>query len=296
MVHDLFALGAAACWAFGSLLSVSPSRHLGAFAFTRWRMLFAAVMLWTATLAVSGAPILSPNHLALMALSGAIGIFIGDTALFSAMNRLGPRRAGLLFATNAIFSALLGVAIFDERMTLQSLLGAVLTIGGVMVAMAYGQRGTARHDWESDRGHARVGVALGLLAALCQAVGYLIAKPVMVADVSPIAASAVRASAACGAHFLVLWLGFAAAKPSHTPTLRVFAQTALSGFVGMALGMTLLLLALEFGDVGMVAILSSVTPVLILPLLWIYLRRPPARGAWFGAGLTVIGTWLILSR
>ena len=36
---DLLALGAAACWALASILSVAPSRHLGAFAFTRWRML-----------------------------------------------------------------------------------------------------------------------------------------------------------------------------------------------------------------------------------------------------------------
>ena len=39
---DLLALGAAACWALASILSVAPSRHLGAFAFTRWRMLMVA--------------------------------------------------------------------------------------------------------------------------------------------------------------------------------------------------------------------------------------------------------------
>ena len=41
--YDLFALGAAACWAVGSVMSVTPARHLGAFAFTRWRMLMVAV-------------------------------------------------------------------------------------------------------------------------------------------------------------------------------------------------------------------------------------------------------------
>ena len=38
---------------------------------------------------------------------------------------------------------------------------------------------------------------------------------------------------------------------------------------------------------GVVAILSSVTPVLVLPILWWQLRRAPAWGAWLGAGLTV---------
>jgi uncharacterized membrane protein len=64
----------------------------------------------------------------------------------------------------------------------------------------------------------------------------------------------------------------------------------------MGVGMSLVLLALKKGDVSTVAILSSVSPVLVLPLLWLYLRRPPAPGAWLGAGMTVMGTSLILLR
>jgi len=56
------------------------------------------------------------------------------------------------------------------------------------------------------------------------------------------------------------------------------------------------LLALQKGDVGMVAILSSVSPVLVLPLLWLHLGRAPAPGAWVGALMTVAGTALILLR
>ena len=99
----------------------------------------------------------------------------------------------------------------------------------------------------------------------------------------PIVASAIRVSIACGAHFCLLWLGASVARPTRRPSLPVLAQTALSGLVSVALGMTLLLLALKRGDVGMVSILSSVTPILLLPLLWLRLHRPPAYGAWFGA-------------
>lgn len=49
-----------------------------------------------------------------MMLSGVIGIFIGDTALFACFNRIGPRRGGLLFACHAVFSALLGMWLFGE--------------------------------------------------------------------------------------------------------------------------------------------------------------------------------------
>ena len=121
--YDLFALGAAACWAVGSVTSVTPSRHLGAFAFTRWRMLMVAFMLWTVVAASGSWRTFSSHAWAVMALSGLVGIFVGDTALFAAMNRLGPRRAGVLFATHAVFSALLGFVLLGERMSVQAQIG-----------------------------------------------------------------------------------------------------------------------------------------------------------------------------
>ena len=49
--------------------------------------------------------------------------------------------------------------------------------------------------------------------------------------VDPVAASAVRVSAVCAAHLLVLWLGARGAR-YNKPTVRVLAQTALNGLVG----------------------------------------------------------------
>ena len=296
VAYDLFALGAAVCWAVGSVMSVTPARHLGAFAFTRWRMAMVALMLW-AVVAFNGTWATFDVHAwGVMAVSGLVGIFIGDTALFSAINRLGPRRAGVLFATHAAFSAALGFALLGERMSLQAFAGAVLTLVGVMLAIVLGRHKDETHAWEADNGSVGLGVALALVAALCQAVGSLIAKPVMAQQVDPVLASAVRVTVATAAHGVLLMTGFAAARATQAPTLRVLGQTALNGFIAMGIGMTLVLLALEKGDVGMVAILSSVSPILVLPLLWLQLGRAPAPGAWVGATLTVVGTGLILWR
>ena len=299
--YDLLALCAAACWATTGAMAVMPVRHLGAFAFTRWRMLMVACMLWIVVWATGSWHSLSVDDSITLALSGMVGIFIGDTALFGAVQRLGPRRASVLFATHAAFSAALGFAVLGERMGVQAAVGGALTLGGVMCAIVLGRHKEEQHAWESDHGSLKLGVVLGLVAALSQAVGTLIAKPVMSGQsvglpVDPIAASAVRVSVACVAHYAILWLGVGAAKAYQRPTQRVLLQTALNGFVGMGLGMTFILMALQKGDVGMVAILSSVTPVLVLPVMWWQLRRAPAWGAWLGAGLTVAGTALILLR
>lgn len=294
--YDLLALGAAACWALTSVLSAAPARHLGAFAFTRWRMLLVLFMLWPVVFWMGSWRSLGWGHMGTMALSGLIGIFIGDTALFAAMNRLGPRRTGVLFATHAMFSALLGFMVLGERLGTQALLGGALVLAGVITAILLGRHKDESHAWETDRGHWAVGVALALTAAFCQALGSLIAKPVMAQGVDPVAATAVRVSATCLAQFLLLWSGFAAARAHAPPTRSVLVQVGWVGFIGMGVGMSLILLALQHGDVGMVGILSSVTPVLVLPLLWLHLRRAPARGAWLGASLTVLGTVLVLLR
>jgi drug/metabolite transporter (DMT)-like permease len=294
--YDWLALAAAGCWALTSVLSAPQARHLGAIAFTRWRMLLVFFMLLPVVVFTGSWHSMTLGQAAVLALSGLIGIFIGDTALFAAMNRLGPRRTGVLFATHALFSALMGFALLDERMGAQAMLGGLLVVGGVMTAVAWGSHKDESHAWETVRGPWMLGVALGLLAALCQALGSLIAKPVMVTGVDPVAATVLRVAATSVAHFVLLWAGFMPARAQQAPTRRVLSLVALSGFIGMGLGMSLILLALQHGDVGMVGILSSVSPVLVLPLLWWRLGRAPAQGAWLGAALTVFGTVLVLVR
>lgn len=292
---EALALLAAACWAATSLLSASPAQRLGAFAFTRWRMGFAALLLWTIALATGGWRELTGSATLWLALSGLIGIFIGDTALFACMNRLGPRRAGVLFATHAIFSAFLAWWWLGETLLGWSLLGSGLVVAGVMLAIALGKRGDEDHRWEKTHGALHTGIALGLLAALCQSMATLMLKPLMSTGLDAVAASAVRTSAAFLAHAGLLGLGVGLAR-SRQPLRPVDAgYTFASAALGMALGMTLVLQAMERGNAGVVAILSSMTPVLVLLLLWIAYRRRPAPGAWVGALLAVLGTALVLA-
>ena len=294
--YDWLALGAAACWALTGLISAPQARHLGAFAFTRWRMGLVFVMLLPVVLINGAWHSISWAQAGVLMVSGLIGIFVGDTALFASMNRLGPRRTGVLFATHALFSALLGFWVLDERMGAQALLGGALVVGGVMTAIALGSRKDESHALEQVRGHVPFGVAMGLLAALCQATGSLIAKPVMASGVDPVAGTVIRVGVTCAAHLVLLWAGAGVARTQGALSGAVLGKVALSGMIGMGLGMSLILLALQHGNVGLVGILSSVSPVLVLPLLWWRLGRAPAHGAWWGAGLTVLGTMLVLIR
>lgn len=294
--YDLLALAAAFCWSLGAVLAVSPVRHLGSFAFNRWRLLFVALMLWPPAILSGSLHGLGAGDALVIAASGLMGAFLGDIAMFAAIDRIGPRRTGVLFATHALFAALLGYLFLGERIGLQAGVGVLLTVAGVGCAILLGRREGESHAWESDRGSLRIGLMLGLAAALCQAISALIARPVMAGGLDPVLASALRVSVSCAAHFACLWAGLPMARAVASPTPRVLVQTALNGAVAMGTGMTLLLLALRYGEVGIVSVLSSVTPVMLLPLLWWQLGRAPAPGAWLGALLTVMGTALVLLR
>ena len=63
---------------------------------------------------------LDAGNVAPLVVSGVIGIFAGDTLLFAALNRLGPRRAGILFALNAPIAALLGWLALGETLAPQA--------------------------------------------------------------------------------------------------------------------------------------------------------------------------------
>ena len=104
----------------------------------------------------------------------------------------------------------------------------------------------------------------------------------------------VRMSLALAAHGLLLASGWPGARAKQPLRVRDALLTFLSAAVAMALGMTLILYAMRHGQAGLVAVLSSVTPILILPMLWLIYRRRPAVGAWSGAVLAVAGTALIL--
>ena len=294
-LSDLAALGAASCWALSAILGATPSRQLGSFGFTRIRLSILSLLLGGFALANGSWLAFGSQQLLLLAASSLTGIFLGDTLMFAAMNRIGPRRTGLLFATHSVFSVSLGVLLLSETLSANAAIGSVLVFAGVLCAIAFGRHDAASHHWEHASG-LKWGVLLGLGAALCQALGTLLAKPVMSTGVDPVAANGLRIAVSCGAHWLLWASGNRHARLQSPLAPRLFGQTVLNGLIGQGVGMTLVMLALQGGNVATVGMLSAMTPVLILPMLWVVMRQRPPALAWLGAAASVAGSMLIVLR
>jgi drug/metabolite transporter (DMT)-like permease len=295
-IHEIAALAGAVLWAVTGILATVPVNHLGAYTFSRYRMTAVLVML-TLYLTVAGKwNWLGPEQVAPVLLSGLAGIFIGDVVLFATLARLGPRRTSILFAMHAPISILLGWLFLGETLTPLALSGAATAFAGVLLAIVFGKRRSQLHQWESIKGPLWQGVALGLVAALGQATGSILARPVMETGIDPCLVSFYRVGVSIIAFNLFRFAPLDMVVPKGPLTPRIALYTGLVGFIGMLLGMTLILYALAGGKVGIVSTLAATSPALQLPLIWMRTKEVPAPGAWVGAILVVIGSALIFMR
>ena len=294
--YQLASLLAATSWALSSLIAAEPSRRLGGARFCRIRMIYVSVMLIVAATINGAWNTVDFNDTALIAISGIIGIFVGDVALFTAMSRIGPRRTGMLFTLNAPMAAAGGAVFFNERLSLSSFAGSALIIFGIILAVVYGNPSDGTGVFERIEGSLFVGVFWAAIGALGQAGGALAAKPVLDEGGDTLTVAALRALIAT----LVMW-----SLPTKTDKwTRSLVKSPLvkndqlklasSAFIAMVCGMTLLLYALANGDTGIAVVLSATTPVLLLPLQAVATKKMPAPFAWLGAVLTVIGTSLLI--
>ncbi len=290
-IHELAALGTATCWALTGLISADAVRSLGAFHFNLLRQGLVTVLLLSVVVASGTLTLPGPAAIAILALSGVIGILLGDTLNFAAVGRIGPRRAGAIFALNAPMAAILGWALLGETLKPLAVLGIAVTAGGVALAIL-GRPRSGAHRLEALTGTLPLGILLGLGAALGQATGSLIARPLMLGGLDPYVASLARVGSSGLAMALIAIMPMGPASP-RTVTPKVLILTAATAVIGLLVGMTLFLFALQGSQTGIVATLSATSPVIILPLLWLRTRQRPSLLSWCGAGLAVSGLALI---
>lgn len=288
MIAVLLSLAAAVTFSLAAMLINALVGRVTVFQLARWQMSIAFALTAAASLGLGGWATVSPWQFWFLAASSATGIMLASTTYFAAIYAAGPRLTALLFSLAAPFAVIQGWLFLGEALSLGQLSGIALILGGIVLAIvAAGDT----HPDDAPRRPLWQGITLGIITAIGQATGSLLARPAMEAGVEPFTAMAIRSG--LGAAFFIALMAFPFARASRLPNKAEMRTVALSAFFGMFLGMSLMMAALTSGDVGIVSTLTSTTPILILPMLWFTTRRPPAPGAWIGAALAVAGTALI---
>ena len=134
LFYYFLALLAAFCWSISSLISADLTRTLGGIGFNRLRLIIVSIMLLIYATFQSTWNTINVELINTIIVSGIIGVFLGDTLLFMALQRIGPRRNNILFSLAAPFTVFLNIFVLQKNMSLIEITGCIIVFIGVVIA------------------------------------------------------------------------------------------------------------------------------------------------------------------
>jgi drug/metabolite transporter (DMT)-like permease len=263
---ELAALSAALIWAIASVVYTHLGKQITPLVLNMAKSGIAIVLV-VLTLLVQGQPPLEANFktVGLLALSGAIGIGIGDTAFFAALNWIGARRALLLEALAPPLTAILALSLLQERLQWTAWLGIFLTISGVAWVII-----ERVPDVAVDTRLVLQGLGCGLFAAFTQASGAVMSRAALAdTQISPLWSTLIRLGA--GVLVLCVWI---VTQPQAWPALkplrsrRLLVILACSAFFSTFLAIWLQQTAIKFTAAGIAQALSATSPLFVVPIAY----------------------------
>jgi drug/metabolite transporter (DMT)-like permease len=167
------ALTTAVCWAIAARMFQLLGAYFSPLALNFWKGALAALVLVVVIQFLPASVSLSQMAIFWLILSGIIGIGLGDTFFFQALNRIGDSQAILVAETLApIFTALFAMAWINEWLTWQQWIGVALVLISVDVIIKLQKR--------NETGlFSLSGYVFAALAAICQAVGAVVSRDIL---------------------------------------------------------------------------------------------------------------------
>lgn len=289
-------------WAIGSSVYSKLSREHSAFAvnFTRAAValpLFLMLWFFVYQTGIARPLAIEPRHIAWLFVSMVSSYAIGDALFLRASQVIGIPTALAIASMYPLWTTLGGWIVLGETPSLRSILGLVIALVGITIVIVSAPR-TNPNPHGSSQSTPRL--SRGLIYGILLAVGtslfwglniFAIARVGKDLDPSPL--NAIRMTIAL---FLTFFLGRLAtpnqsvAVPwrSLRPVAWVFALEAFGGSLVYAYGIARTPLMLG-------AILSSLSPVLSVPVAWALKLEKPSVLRTFGVILTVCGLTIMLS-
>jgi drug/metabolite transporter (DMT)-like permease len=188
-------------------------------------------------------------------------------------------------------TALLAFFILSEILTLQTLIGMLITIVGItVVILERNSASTAR------LGISKTGLLYGFLGALGQGAGLIFARMAFnLGEVNGFVATFIRISTAS-----IMLLPLLIITKRYKDPVGVFSRdtkalrfTILGSILGPFLGITFSLIAIAHTQVGIAATIMATVPILMLPFVRIIYKEKLTFRAIIGACVAVTGVALL---
>ena len=205
---------------------------------------------------------------------------VGDSIFFECTRILGLGRAMTLAMTYPLMATAFAATVLGEAVTIQAIVGAVVTLAGLVLIVSVRDEGRRTHR------HETLGVALSFFVALTWAASAILMKPAM-HELSPLTAQGVRLPIVAAFLWLMPWAraGVPALRREGRamvmPMVVLSVLTAVSSLTWVA--------GLKYADVVVATVLSSTSPMFALVLGAMFLGERLTPAAIAGALLTIVG-------
>lgn len=171
---EFYALACALSWAVAVILFKKSGESLAPVPLNLFKNVLGLGLMLLTVLAVAGAswPDIPAAAVAVALLSGFLGIGVGDTLYFRALNAVGASRLAVAQTLYSPFVIVLSALFLAERLTLLQCLGVGLVIGGILLVDRV-------PGVTLDQAALRRGVFEAIAAVLVMAAGVVMAKPLL---------------------------------------------------------------------------------------------------------------------
>ncbi len=289
---EMAALAAALCWTVTAVAFETAGKKVGSISVNLIRLVLAFVLISIYNLFSRGMllPLDASNSAWLwLTISGIIGFVIGDLFLFQAYVEVGARISMLIMSTVPPITAITGFILMGEKITPLGLAGMLITIGGIAIVVL-----TKNPDDKKVRlSHPIKGLIFAFIGALGQAFGLVFSKFGM-GSYDPFAATQIRIIAAIIGFSIVITVSknwgkvFVAFKD-----MKAMKYISIGSLFGPFIGVSLSLLAVQHASTGIVSTITSITPILLIPVSIIAFKEKIFPKEIFGAIITLLGISLL---
>jgi len=297
---SLLALSTGACWALSPICFASAGRRIGSYPVALLRLALASAILLALSPCQSiGAHtclLPTPVQTLWIALSGLVGITIGDLLVYESLVRIGPQRTTQMMMLAPLASALLAWALTGEVLSPRIGLGSALVLAGTTYAVFEQKSPPAARP---TLGSLKSGLPLAILGALCVGMGAVFQRLAFLAGPSLAAGTATMVRVVSASLFL--WT--AAAVRGDIPRVLSGLQDryarnrlVLGAVFGTVIGMFCYVAALKNAPAGLVSTLAATSPLFVLIMLAVRRRTGVPLNLILASGTSLVGVGLICVR
>lgn len=260
------ALAAAFGWVGSSVFLERASKETGTLAVNLIRLIVAMFFLGIITYLKRGLVLpldVTKESFKFLSISGLFGLFLGDFFLYKPYIKIGPRITLLVMTFTPIAVSILSFFILGEKMEGFKILGVVLTIIGITVVIL---------RKKNDKEFSKVGFGYALLAMLGESLGIIFTRLGSI-DYDSFATIQVRTIPAILAFIIYISLKKEWSNIKEGVINKKGMIYIVLGTVVATLGVTALVEAMKYANVGIVSTLAATSPILIIPISIIFFKE-----------------------